>query len=279
MKSIQIKAPAKINIGLNVISKRIDGFHNLETIFFPLNDLHDLLTFRLSDNFIFRCDCHGLETDSSNLVMKAVDLLQKYTSRKFALEIELKKNIPMGAGLGGGSSDAATTLVSLNELFNLRIEYDTLLQLALELGSDVPFFLRAKPAVGRSRGEILSLVDLQIEKPILVVNPGIHISTKKAFEYIIPKPSGVNLKELVKNNSIDFNICKDVITNDFEKYVFTSYPEIGAIKESMYMDKAEFALMSGSGSTVYGIFNSLNDAEKARSRFPGDYFTFINHPV
>ena len=149
MKFIEIKAPAKINIGLNIISKRSDGYHNLETIFYPLYDLCDIIQIKKSNEFKFACDEKSLSCDDSNLIVRTVELLEEHTKQKFDVDIYLQKNIPMGAGLGGGSSDAAATLISLNEMFSLGLDQQTMLDLALELGSDVPFFLKAKPKQSR----------------------------------------------------------------------------------------------------------------------------------
>ena len=178
-----IKAHAKINIGLNIVSKRDDDFHNLETIFYPIYDLYDELIFEDSNEFQFISD-----QQFDNIIVKVVDLLEKHTKRKISIKITLKKNIPIGAGLGGGSSDAAAVLKTLNDLYELNLGENKLKEIALELGSDVPFFLKGKPAIGKSRGEDLSLLDLNIEHPILLVNPGINISTKEAFSQIIPRP-------------------------------------------------------------------------------------------
>ena len=201
MKYIEIKAPAKINIGLNIVEKRKDGYHNLETFFYPICDLFDVLTFEQSDDFSFNCDVDELNSLEDNLVVKAKTLLEDETNKKLNIKINLQKNIPIGAGLGGGSSDAAATLISLNEMFTLNIPYDRLLELALQLGSDVPFFLKAKPAIGKSRGEILAIKEFEIPKYILLVNPRIHISTKEAFANITPQPSNLDYEHVFSCHS------------------------------------------------------------------------------
>ena len=278
MKFIEIKAPAKINFGLNIVSKRADGFHNLETIFYPINDLYDIIKIEKSDTFSFSCDNNELETDHNNLVIKAIKLLERIFGKCFLVNIHLEKNIPIGAGLGGGSSDAAATLISLNEMFNLGIKHDQIIDLAMQLGSDVPFFVSAKPAIGTSRGEILKEIDFEINFTIVVINPGIHISTKKAFENISPQPSKYDYFSGRVNRLDDWNFVKEYITNDFEEYVFDAFPEVGKIKEKLYENGALFSLMTGSGSTVYGIFEDNDKAERAVKDLPDNYLKIICHP-
>lgn len=275
MKRIEIKSPAKINIGLNIISKRSDGYHNLQTLFYPIYDLYDVLTFEKADEFTFTSDNDELRNDNNNLIIKAVRLLEKTSGKKLNASINLEKKLPMGAGLGGGSSNAATTLISLNELFFLGIKYEQLIKLALELGSDVPFFLRTRPAIGTSRGEILNYIDIDIDKPVLIVNPGIHISTREAFGNITPGAPQDDYTKLPTGKFTELKQLKNWVTNDFEKYVFGEYEEIKKIKEKLYADGAEFALMSGTGSTVYGIFDKEEDAVRCKDSFPENYFTFV----
>lgn len=279
MKYIEIKAPAKINFGLNIVSKRSDGFHNLETIFYPINDLFDVIKIDKSEHFLFTCDNPELENDKNNLILKAVKLLEKIYSKNFAVNIHLEKKIPIGAGLGGGSSDAAAVLISLNEMFKLGIKHEQMINLALELGSDVPFFIKAKPSIGTSRGEILKQIDLELEYPILIINPGIHISTKEAFQNITPKPSAYNYLSNGINKLDDWSMIKENIINDFEEYVFKKYPEVKYIKEKMYEYGSLFSLMSGSGSTVFGIFDTIEKAELAYELFPGNYLKVISRNV
>ncbi|MGD8779906.1 MAG: 4-(cytidine 5'-diphospho)-2-C-methyl-D-erythritol kinase [Ignavibacteria bacterium] len=275
MNYIEIKSPAKINIGLNILNKRHDGFHNLQTIFYPLYDLYDLIKIKKSDHFYFESNNEILTNDESNLIIKAVKLLEKTTQRSFNVEIELIKNIPMGAGLGGGSSNAATVLVSLNEMFKLGIQYDQMIDLALELGSDVPFFIKSKPSIGFSRGETLKQIDLDIVKPILIVNPGIHISTKEAFASVEIKQPKLDFNQISVSDLSDYNYLKKNLTNDFEEFVFSKYPEIGSIKSTMYEMGAKYSLMSGSGSTVYGIFEKVSNAKTALDHFPADYLKLV----
>lgn len=275
MNYIEIKAPAKINLGLFITSKRNDGYHNIETIFYPLNGLYDTLTFTRSTEFSFSSSDTSLNTPD-NLIIKAKELIERHTSKNLLVNITLDKRIPMGAGLGGGSSDAAAALLSLNEMFNLNLSTQELRELGLKIGSDVPFFIRPRPSIGRSRGEDLSMIDFEINLPILVVNPGIHISTKEAYQNVKPRMRNKHIEDLRDINSFS-DYIKDNLINDFEEYVFSAHPEIMRIKTLLINNGASFSLMSGSGSTVYGIFPDIIIADKCKAIFPDNYFTFINY--
>ena len=276
MQKIIIKSPAKINFGLNIVSKREDGFHNIETIFYPLN-LCDIITFEKSDSFSFETSSASLNGEwENNLVVKAVRMIEAYTGRKINVSINLEKIIPIGAGLGGGSSDAAHTLLSINELFSLNIPYEKIKAFALHLGSDVPFFLHPHPSFACQRGEELHEIKFNITKPILLINPGIHISTKWAYENITPKKPEFSLSEIKNLKQIGLSNLQGKVVNDFENIVFAAYSEIKEIKNTLISSGALFALMSGSGSTIFGIFNSVKEAKSAEKIFSDRYFTFIN---
>ncbi len=278
MNIIKIKAPAKINIGLYVLSKRNDGYHNILTLFYPVENLFDEITIEKSGNFSFVCNCAELKDDKSNLVIRAKNLIEKYSGVSINVKIDLIKNIPIGAGLGGGSSDAAAVLKGLNYLFGLKIDLLTLKSLALELGSDVPFFINKNTAVGYSRGEDLQEINFKIRKPILIVNPGIHISTKEAFQNIKPQKKDFDYSKLLQDAEPNYKMMREALSNVFEEYVFGKYKEVSEIKEKMYSNGALFSLMSGSGSTVYGIFENFSEAEKTYKCFPENYFRFISNP-
>ena len=279
MNYIEIKAPSKINIGLNILSKRSDGYHNLSTLFYPIEDLFDTLTFRPADRFEFICNDMSIPQDDGNIVVKAKHLLESTSNKSINVKITLEKRIPNQAGLGGGSSDAAATLISLNEMFHLNFKHDQLIHLALLLGADVPFFIKAKSAIGTSRGDILEYIDLEINKPIVIVNPKINISTKEAYQNIIPSEIQLDYHDLIKEGKLNYNTAQNSFKNDFEQYVFEKYKEIGNIKQSLYDGGALFASMSGSGSTVYGIFPNLEEASIAAKAFSDIYFVFISKPT
>lgn len=278
MKYIEIKAPAKINIGLHVLNKRKDGYHNLHTLFYPICDLYDKLTFTLADHSVFTCNNDSIPKDESNLVVKAKLLLENHFNKKLNVKIDLEKNIPSQAGLGGGSSDAAATLISLNEMFNLNLNYDQFNSLALSLGSDVPFFIKSKPAIGKSRGEILEYIDLEINEYIVIVKPEINISTKEAFDNIHPSMNEIDYRGVLFQNKIDYKNLRENVTNDFEEYVFKKYPEIEKIKNELYLNGALYASMSGSGSTVFGMFSKEEEANKSIINLVKSCFCWISTP-
>ncbi len=275
MKYFKIKTPAKINIGLNVIEKRNDGFHNIETLFYPLPCIQDEIIIKPFNKLEIKIQNYELAFED-NIIYKAVKILERETNCKIKLSITLIKNIPVGAGLGGGSSDAAAVIKGLNKFLNLKLPNNKLREIALELGSDVPFFLISSPALGFSRGEILQPVSFKINFPIVIINPNIHISTSSAFKKIKPQQPEIRIGKILKlSKEINFTILKENIRNDFEKIIFKEFPLIKGIKEELYKQGALFALMSGTGSTVYGIFETKEKAGKAIASFPANYFKFI----
>jgi len=276
MEELKVESPSKINIGLNVVEKRKDGFHNLQTVFYPLL-LSDKLTFQKSVKLELNSNSKTLKELNDNLILEAIKLIENETGLKIKVKISLEKNIPIGAGLGGGSSNAAVTLKAINQLYKLKLDYKNISDLALKLGSDVPFFLSAVPSYGESRGEKLIPLNLEIQYPILVVNPGINISTRWAFEKIIPSKPDYNLIKLL-SGKLDFTEIRNHVKNDFEPIVYKEYPVIEKIKKDLYEKGANFALMSGTGSTVYGIFSNLQKALYAEEYFKQSYFTFLNNP-
>lgn len=274
MKKIVIKSPAKINFGLNIVAKCEDGFHTIETIFYPI-ELHDVLTFEKAEKFSFTCNNELIKNDENNLVIRAVRMIEQLVKREIAVSIVLEKNIPLGAGLGGGSSNAAQTLLSINELFGLQIKNEVLNDFALQLGSDVTFFLHPVPSFATSRGETLTPIDFEITKPILLANPGIHISTKWAYQNIKPKTPIFKLNALSSENVKDLASLKGKVVNDFENIAFAAHPQLAEIKKTMFEYEAEFVLMSGSGSTMFGVFPESNSAQKANEYFSKTFFTYL----
>jgi 4-diphosphocytidyl-2-C-methyl-D-erythritol kinase len=278
MNKIVLKSPAKINIGLNIIRKREDGYHDLETIFYPLL-LSDILTFEKANQTTLESNSNEINSLKTNLIFTAIELLEKIVDRKLNVKIYLEKNIPIGAGLGGGSSNAAVTLKAINQLFELNLNFDKLSETALELGSDVPFFLDPYPCFASSRGELRKNIQLAISQPILIVNPGIHISTKWAFQNLELTSHKKSLKELCDHSSVMIEDIKDFATNDFEKIVYEKYPEIKMIRDKLEASGADFVSMTGTGSTIYGVFSNLQKARWVKENFDRSNFTFINFPV
>ena len=279
MNEILVKSPAKINIGLNVINKRNDGFHDLETIFYPLN-LYDEIRLTKSDIYSFNSNDETLNKEKTNLINKSKELLEHEFSTHLPVKIFLNKNIPIGAGLGGGSSNAASTLISLVKLFDLNIENSHLSELALKLGSDVPFFLNPIPSYAESRGEVLKPLKLKLDKYLLIVNPAIRVATKWAFGLIIPQKPKNSLSSLVGKSNIKIENVMSFVANDFEGIVFEKFPEIKEVKEKMLFFGAEYSMMTGTGSTVWAMFDDEEAAYQTELYFKNmNYFTFIQNPI
>ncbi len=242
----------KINLGLHVIQKRADGYHNIETVFYPLF-LRDALEIISSSEQQF--EASGLEVTGNfedNLCLKAYQILKEDFRQLPPLKIHLHKAIPIGAGLGGGSSDAAFMLEMINEKFCLQLSEAALINYALQLGSDCPFFIINKPCFATGRGENLETINLILsEYKLIVVNPGIYVSTKDTFSTLTPKQPEKSIKEIV---SQPVESWREELTNDFEKPVFDLYPPVKKIKDEMYAAGAIYASMTGTGSTVFGIF-------------------------
>lgn len=264
---------AKINLGLYITNRRSDGFHDLETVFYPV-PLCDALEI-IEDHISPVCSVFGLPIDthsSDNLCVKAFQLLKEDFPQLPDIHIYLHKSIPMGAGLGGGSADAAFTLQLLNDKFQLDLSKEQLSEYALLLGSDCPFFIENKPCIARGRGEILAPVILDLSNYYFVlINPGIHIHTAWAFKQLQPKPIPFSLSEIILQPA---EVWKDILQNDFEQPVFGQYPAIGNIKRRLYQNGAVYASMSGSGSSVYGLFKE--DMTDRDFGFPRDYFCFVS---
>jgi 4-diphosphocytidyl-2-C-methyl-D-erythritol kinase len=260
---------AKINIGLHVTEKRPDGFHNLETVFYPVA-WTDVLEFVVANQFEFTTSGIPISGDpEANLVIKAYRLLQNDFELP-VLKIHLHKNIPFGAGLGGGSSDAAFMLRMLNKTFNLNISEDKLIGYAARLGSDCPFFMMNKLVYATGRGEVMNIINMTINGLfILLVKPPLEVSTAKAFQFVLPKKSEVSLPELLSRPVQEW---KRKIFNQFESSVFQSYPEIERVKDKLYESGAIYASMSGSGSCVFGIFNQF--PANYKTLFPAPFLTF-----
>jgi 4-diphosphocytidyl-2-C-methyl-D-erythritol kinase len=249
-------ANAKINLGLYVTEKRPDGFHNIESLFLPIS-LADVLEARPRSDQHFDITIDGIPVDgntSKNLCTKAYELLQQDFGLS-GVDVFLLKNIPLGAGLGGGSSDGAFMLKLLNELFKLNLSTSELRNYASQLGSDCPFFIENVSAFVSGRGEQMEPVDLNLSgKKLVIVHPGIHVSTAEAYALIQPKPSPIQLNNLT---SLPLSSWRHEVSNDFEVHIARLFPVIQQIKNDLYDAGAVYASMSGSGSAVYGIFEEL----------------------
>jgi 4-diphosphocytidyl-2-C-methyl-D-erythritol kinase len=263
----------KINLGLNVLRKRNDGFHDIETLFYPI-PLYDVLEIipadKQSGHHETSLSISGINIEGNkegNICIKAYRLLKKDFHDLPAVQMHLHKVVPTGAGLGGGSADAAFTLRLLDKNCNLNLSISQLVHYALQLGSDCPFFIFNKPCYAIGRGELLEPAAINLNSfKLVLVNPGIHIHTANAFAKITPSISGRSIKEITR---LPVNEWKNELKNDFEEGTFTQYPEIKKIKDELYQAGAEYASMSGSGSTVYGIFKKDHNAQFS---FPSHYY-------
>lgn len=251
---------AKINLGLNVVSKRPDGYHNLETVFYPVGIKDEILIETVPDKISPRYDCSlnikGINIDGDlqqNLIVKAYKLLkQRYTSIP-KINVTLTKNIPTQAGMGGGSADCAFTIRMLNDGFNLGMSIKEMQETATELGADCPFFINPTPSFATGIGEILTPIDLNLSQyKIAIVKPPIMISTKEAFANITPKKPTMCCRDIVMQ---PIETWKEKLVNDFEQGISNSHPEIIKIKNKLYDLGAIYASMTGSGSALFGIFD------------------------
>jgi 4-diphosphocytidyl-2-C-methyl-D-erythritol kinase len=267
--------PAKINLGLNILRKRADGYHDLETVFLaiPLRDALEIVFdpgLSPASSPVFTGS--GLDVDgpaSENICVRAYHLLKADFPGLPPARIHLHKVIPMGAGLGGGSSDGAHTLILLDRMAGLGLSPDSLRQYALTLGSDCPFFINGQPCFATGRGEAMEPLALSLSGYRLVlVNPGIHVSTAAAFRGIIPAVPEISCRDIVQ---APVSAWRDKLSNDFERTIFPQFPEIAQIKQELYGQGAIYASMSGSGSSVYGIFEK---GPGGKGTFPAHYRVF-----
>ena len=262
-----IKFPnAKINLGLNIVNRRADGYHDLETVFFPiaLTDIVEIVEAKGNESTL---TTSGREVNcpvEKNLVMKAYRSLEKDFNLP-PVDIHLHKNIPDGAGLGGGSSDAASVLLILNEMFSLGISQADLAARAAKLGADCAFFIYNTPMMATGIGDILSPINVNLSgKTLLLIKPDVSVPTAEAYSKVTPKPSETPIEDIL---SQPIESWKNLLKNDFEPSVFFAHPELADIKEKIYNLGAAYASMSGSGSSIFGIFESANMAEVAKESF------------
>ncbi len=257
---------AKINIGLNITEKRSDGFHNIESVFYPVEwcDALEIIPNQNPDatNAVFQSSGLAIPgNESSNLCLKAWNLLQERIN--VPPMIHLHKVIPMGAGLGGGSADGAFMLKMLNEVYELKLSNDELKDFARKLGSDCAFFIENRPVFCYNKGDEFEDFKLDLKgKFVVLVNPDIHISTAEAYSGVSPKKPQIALKTALSQPISEW---KKIVKNDFEENLLLKYPTIAAVKASLYQAGAVYASMTGSGSTVYGIFEQESDL---KSSFP-----------
>jgi 4-diphosphocytidyl-2-C-methyl-D-erythritol kinase len=259
--------PCKINLGLNILRKRPDGYHELETCFYPV-PWTDILEIIPSKNFSFQSSGNPIPgSEQENLCLKAYRLLQRDFNIP-PVSIHLHKIIPTGAGLGGGSADAAHTVRLLNQIFNLSLSFDQLRNYTDRLGSDCSFFLQDNPLLGQGRGEILTPILITLKGNFLViVKPPLHVSTAEAYADVAPHPAETPLRHLLE--TVIPAEWRGRIKNDFEESIFKKYPAIRLLKDKLYNEGALYASMSGSGSSVFGIFSN-----EVSLNFPPDHLSW-----
>ena len=253
------KPIAKINLGLNVVERRPDGYHNLETVFYPVQICDALEVFEMDEQFPSAVDCdlkvtniHIDGDEQKNLVVRAYNLLKQDFPALPRIHAHLYKGIPTQAGMGGGSSDCGFMITLLNQMFKLGLSDEQMIQYAARLGADCAFFILNKPCYAEGIGEKLEPIGLDLSGWYLaIVRPAIPVSTKEAFSLITPQHPALNCRDVVMQ---PVETWRDRLTNDFEKSVFALHPEIGAIKDRLYDMGAVYAAMSGSGSSLFGLF-------------------------
>jgi 4-diphosphocytidyl-2-C-methyl-D-erythritol kinase len=254
---------AKINLGLHVIEKRADGFHNIETVFYPVGwkDILEVLPDDTKSAGVSLATS-GISIPGDvqqNLCVKAYELISKDYPMP-AVKAHLHKMIPAGAGLGGGSSDAAFFIRALNEIFELNLAWGEMHHYAKQLGSDCSFFITNKPVLAEGKGDQLESIAVSLAGyQVAIAYPGIHVSTPEAYSNVTPRKPEIPLEDLIQNTPVEE--WKNVLVNDFEISVFKKYPAIEALKKAMYDSGAIYAAMSGSGSAVFGIFGENSDLE------------------
>lgn len=279
MKRIKIKSPAKINLGLNVIEKRADGYHNIETVFQMINLYDDIIFTESSNDIELHSSSKDIPLDDGNLSYRAARLLREKTGIKKGVSINIDKHIPVSAGLGGGSSNAAVTLLGLNYIWDLKLPRNELISIAKSLGADVPFFLSASCAYGTGRGDEIQNLPVKSSFYVILLNSGCAISTKWVY---------ANLRLNLTRNKRDIKILKfmlvrgdieemsSLLFNDLESVVEKKYGIINEMKEALLSAGALGAAMSGSGSTVFGVFKDYPSAEYASSKLKGKgWFLFL----
>jgi 4-diphosphocytidyl-2-C-methyl-D-erythritol kinase len=279
LSDITVFAPAKVNVILRILDRRSDGFHNLWSVMQTVA-LDDEVQIRLRvdrQDIQLRCDVTDLATDQSNLVYRAAAAVLARAEQSVGLDIELRKRIPMGAGLGGGSSDAAATIIGLNCLLQLKWSPAQMAEVGQLLGSDVPFFLFAPAACVTGRGETVRPVVVEGARWVVLVNPGFGVNTKWAYQELAAartsvRPLSYAQQELDRQSRVDWAQLMAAAENDFEAPVFAAHGKLREIKQSLQAHGAEIALLSGSGATVFGVFADEAGARRSHAQFVSEKF-------
>ena len=279
MKILTVNSYAKINIGLKIINQRIDSYHNIETVFQEVQ-FHDIITIKkINEGYKLSSNNVDFPMESSNTCVQAYLRLKKEFPKLKGVKIHINKNIPMGSGLGGGSSNAASTIIGINNLYDIGLTTPQLKNISQDIGADVPFFIEGGIQHGQGIGDKLTPLKIKLPYTILLVFPNNTVNTRWAYSQIrnkLERPiKAVNFADLMEKEMIPFQLFE----NDFEKIVFSTYPEIGLIKNKLLKNNARFASLSGSGSTVFGFFNDEADAISAELLFSKSFKTIITQSL
>ncbi len=278
-KSLTLKSYAKVNIGLRIVNKRSDGYHNIQSVFQEISFYDTISLTKTTQGCEFSSNVDWLKNDTSNLCVQAWNIFSDHYKIPTGVTIELNKNIPAGGGLGGGSSNAATILTGLNTLYGLNATESELMSFGKSLGADVPFFIQGGTQLGEGIGEILTPIENTINGTYLLVIPDISIDTSQAYtqikKHLDREMDPHNFANLFQGDESPLELFE----NDFELVVIPTYPEIGRIKELIQAYGAKYTSLSGSGSTVFGIFDEEADAIKAESEISSEYRTVLTYPI
>jgi len=279
LKILTVNSYAKINIGLKIINQRIDSYHNIETVFQEVQ-FHDIITIKkINEGYKLSSNNVDFPMESSNTCVQAYLRLKKEFPKLKGVKIHINKNIPMGSGLGGGSSNAASTIIGINNLYDIGLTTPQLKNISQDIGADVPFFIEGGIQHGQGIGDKLTPLKIKLPYTILLVFPNNTVNTRWAYSQIrnkLERPiKAVNFADLMEKEMIPFQLFE----NDFEKIVFSTYPEIGLIKSKLLENNARFASLSGSGSTVFGFFNDEADAISAELLFSKSFKTIITQSL
>tara|TARA_B100000470_G_scaffold49517_1_gene36813 strand:- start:4926 stop:5774 length:849 start_codon:yes stop_codon:yes gene_type:complete len=279
LKILTVNSYAKINIGLKIINQRIDSYHNIETVFQEVQ-FHDIITIKkINEGYKLSSNNVDFPMESSNTCVQAYLRLKKEFPKLKGVKIHINKNIPMGSGLGGGSSNAASTIIGINNLYDIGLTTPQLKNISQDIGADVPFFIEGGIQHGQGIGDKLTPLKIKLPYTILLVFPNNTVNTRWAYSQIRNKLEipikAVNFADLMEKEMIPFQLFE----NDFEKIVFSTYPEIGLIKSKLLKNNARFASLSGSGSTVFGFFNDEADAISAELLFSKSFKTIITQSL
>ncbi|MCB1213899.1 MAG: 4-(cytidine 5'-diphospho)-2-C-methyl-D-erythritol kinase [Deltaproteobacteria bacterium] len=267
MQSLKLLSPAKINLRLDVLDKRSDGYHNLRNIMDLVTGIADEVEISIVEkNLSVTCDHESVPDDEENIAFRALKEILAYSSRNVGVEVSIKKHIPVASGMGGGSSNAATVIKGINDLLKLKLPTEKLVKIGAKVGSDVPFFILEAPALAEGMGDELTPIKSLPKLPLLVINPGIRVSTAAVYHRVSSSRRHRQLEELPLSYRTKKDVI-DVLHNDLQRITFREIPVLKEIEEEMIASGASASMMTGSGPTIFGIFSDKNSLHKAFEKF------------